>query len=77
MFLFWRGIGYPIRFFAHDGLRRLVLPHPLETRMANPAVTGPSRELHLGDQLRLGPPGIFGVRPGGGDEGRCVDREPL
>ena len=32
--------------------------------MAHAAVTGPGAEFHLGDQLRLGPAGVFGVRPG-------------
>jgi hypothetical protein len=32
--------------------------------MANPAGTRPLREFHLGDKLRLGPSGVFGVWPG-------------
>jgi hypothetical protein len=45
--------------------------------MAHPAVTRPSSEFNLGDKLRLGPSGVFGVRPGDGDEWRSIAPDAL
>ncbi len=50
-------------------LCRLILPQPLERGMADPAVAGPGGEVHVTNQLRLGPLCIFGVRSGDGKVG--------
>src|SRR6516162_2440599 len=45
--------------------------------MAHAAVAGPGGELHLSDELRLGPFGVFRIRPRHGDEGRGLAADAL